>query len=129
MDISWESIGLILSVITGTITILAKLNSVENDYQAGKNRQKDLENKLTETAKNLEIQQKEIGKLKAQIGREFNNIAWQLRILIGSLKDIEGFLEKSSGYTRRKSPEIVEDEDTRGYMLKKIKELDSSQED
>lgn len=125
MDITWELFGLICSVITGTVTVLVKLNHIENDYQSGKNRQKELENQLLTTTKNLEVQQKEVERLKAQIGREFNNIAWQLRIIIGSLKEIEGFLEKSSGYTRRKSTEIAENEDTRGFMLKKIKELDS----
>ena len=128
MEITWESIGLILSVVTATISILVKLNGIENDYQAGKNKQKDLETQLIQVTKDLEIQQKEVGKLKAQLAREFNNIAWQLRIIIGSLKDIESFLEKSSGYTRRKSPEIDAEEDTRGFMLKKIKELDSQED-
>lgn len=128
MDITWESIGLFISIVTAMATVLAKLNYLENDYQAGKNKQKELENQLIRTSKDLELQEKEVGRLKAQIGREFNNIAWQLRIIIGSLKDIENFLEKSSGYTRRKSPEIDNEEDTRGFMLKKIKELDSPED-
>lgn len=121
---TWEAIGIVGSVIGGTITAVLKINKIENEYQAGKNKQQELEKQLLRAVKDLEIQQKEVGRLKAQVGREFNNIAWQLRIIIGSLKDIENFLEQSSNYTRRKSTEISDEEDTRGFMLKKIKELD-----
>ncbi|MCT7955723.1 hypothetical protein [Laspinema palackyanum] len=125
MDITWELIGLLASTVSGTVAILVKLNHIENDYQAEKLKNKDIESQLLRTTKDLEIQHKEIARLKAQIGREFNNIAWQLRIIIGNQKDIETFLENRSGYIRRKSSEIDSEEDTRGFMLKKIKELDS----
>jgi hypothetical protein len=129
VDITWELLGLLGSTISGTVAILVKLNHVENDYQAERLKHKDLENQLLRVAKDLEVQQKEVGKLKAQVGREFNNIAWQLKILIGHQKDIELFLENRSGYIRRKSSEVSEtDEDTRGFMLKKIKELDSPED-
>ncbi|MCT7971085.1 hypothetical protein [Laspinema olomoucense] len=127
MDIiTWETIGLIIGIISSVVAVLAKLNEVENNYNKGQEKQRNLENQLLATSKNLEIQKKETDRLKAQVGREFNNIAWQLRIIIGSLKDIENFLEKSSGYSRRK---MSEEEDTRGFMLKKVKELDSPDEE
>ena len=118
-----------VSVIAGAATVLVKINQVENDYQAGKNKLQEIEKRLTEATKDLEIQQKEAGKLKAQVGREFNNIAWQLRIIIGSLKDIENFLESSTAYTRRKSLNNNDEEDTRGFMLRKIRELDSPKDE
>lgn len=130
VGITWESIGLILSVITGTISILVKLNQIENEYQAGKSKQEVLEVQLVKVSKDLEILGKEAARIKAQSGREFNNVAWQLRIIIGSLKDVEKFLENSTGFVRRKGAQVInEEEDTRGFMLKKIKELDSSEED
>lgn len=130
MDITWEMLGVLSATVSGTVAILVKLNHIENDYQAEKLKHKDIENQLLKAAKDLEIQKEEMARLKAQIGREFNNIAWQLRIIIGSLKDVEKFLENSSGYTRRKGAgeALEQDEDTRGFMLKKIKELDSLEE-
>lgn len=115
-----------VSVVASTIAVLARLNHVENDYQAGRAKLKDLENQYMKVSKTLEVQEKEIQRLKAQLSREFNNIAWQLKIIIGTLKDIENFLERN-GYTKGTRGEILEEEDTRGFMLRKIRELDSEE--
>ncbi|MCT7987616.1 hypothetical protein [Laspinema olomoucense] len=125
MIVTWEVLSIAGSMVMAGTGLIIKINRVENDYQTGKMKLKDVETQLIQCSKNIEIQKKETARLKAQISKEFNNIAWQLRIIIGSLKDIENFLEKSSGYTRRK---MSEEEDTRGFMLKKIKELDSPDE-
>lgn len=124
--LTWEAISIVASVVASTIAVLARLNHVENDYQAGRAKLKDLENQYMKVSKTLEVQEKELQRLKAQLSREFNNIAWQLKIIIGTLKDIENFLERN-GYTKGTRGEILEEEDTRGFMLRKIRELDSEE--
>lgn len=128
MAITWETIAVVFSILSGVAAIFARVNALENEYQAGKNKLKELESRLEASCKDLEIQRKESERVKAQVGREFNNIAWQLRIIIGSMKDVESFLEASSNYTRRRGSEVINEEDTRGFMLKKIRELDSPEE-
>ncbi len=125
MVVTWEILSIAASILMAGTGLILKVNRVENDYQTGKLKLKDLENQIIRNSKDIEIQKKETARLQAQVSREFNNIAWQLRIILGSLKDIENFLEKSWGYSRRK---LSEEEDTRGFMLKKIKELDSPDE-
>lgn len=123
MNLNLEIIGFGVSIISGLIAALVKLNKIENQYLAEKSRIAALEHQVAHCAKQIELLSLHRAKLKAQLDRDFNNLSWQLRIIIGSLEDIEKFLEKSGNYHRRKSCELAGDEDTRGFMRKKIDEF------
>ena len=131
MSLNLEIIGFGISIISGLIAVILKLNKIENQYLAEKSRLIALENQVSQNIKQLELLSLHRARLKAQLDKDFNNLSWQLRIILGSLEDIEKFLEKSGNYHRRKSCELGSDEDTRGFMRKKIEEFggyDSSPE-
>lgn len=128
--LNWEILGLIASVISGTIAILAKLNNAENQYRDREKKQLDLEKKqldlekqLIRLSNQLDIYRNEKGRIKAQLDRDFTNLGWQLKLIVSSLEEVEKFLEKSGDYHRRRSCDLEGGEDTRGFMKRKLNQL------
>lgn len=121
--LSWEILGLIISVLSSAAAILAKLNKAENEYRGDRRQLQEVEKQLIKLSKELEVYRNERGRMRAQLDKDFNNLSWQLRIILGGLEEVEKFLEKSSNYHRRRSSDLEGGEDTRGFMKKKLNQL------
>lgn len=128
--LNWEILGLIISVLSSAAAILVKLNKAENEYrddkhllQELKKQLDELEKKLLNFSNKLQIYRTDNSRMRAQLQRDFTNLSWQLKIIVGSLEEVEKFLEKSSNYHRRRSCDLQEGEDTRGFMKQKLNQL------